>query len=539
MSTLAPTNILDKGDGRLGDKLWRLNHLYKIKNIDKQLIKFNMNRAQQKFHEEKHTRNIILKSRKLGFTTYFSVDALDDCLYKRNTDALMLSYDIPSQLDIFDDKVKLAWENFHEDLQGLYSLDAERANKLKWNWGDKSATSLTVRLHGRSGTYHKLHISEFGKICKTDPSAAKEIVSGTIQAVPLSGEVNIESTAEGDYGRFFDMFMEAHKRGAPRTPVDFKAFFFNWTYDDGELEKIVPFTEESLAEMEDGKYFLDYRVQHALSLKEITYYYYKWLTLGRDYKLLHREYPTTVEEAFEAAGDKFFDEASVDFLQTEDSKETTGNWKWYADYKPGHRYAMGVDPSEGIGQANATCVVWDFDWKDKQGVPKPRVVGVYADDRTKPDELAHVAKAGAVRFGNCLIAVERNNHGHTTLAILKGIYYNIYKERRTGEDQEKETEKLGWHSNSGTKGPILHELRGALIEKSVLIPDADLKGELGSFPSEEVTTFTKDEDGKHWDRVMAAAIGFYMKKFASHMGSIILSGDGGAFDKFGMFNSLD
>lgn len=520
-----------QGDPRLRDKLWRLNHLYKIKSISKDVVKFKLNRAQADFHSRKTKRNIILKSRKLGFTTYFAVDGLDDCLFVPNTDALMLSYDIPSQVDIFDEKVVFAWDNFNEELKELYTLDAERANKLKFNWGDKSTTSITVRLSGRSGTYSKLHISEFGKISKIDPSSAKEIVSGTIQAVPLSGEVNIESTAEGDYGEFYEMFMEAWKRGPAKTPVDFTAFFYNWTYDDQELSKIIPLPEDELP-----KEFREYRQEHALSLTEITYYYYKWLTLNRDWKLLRREYPTTVDEAFEAAGDKFFDEPSVVALKTRPGT-MVGNWIYYADYKPGHRYAMAVDPSEGIGRDNAVCVVWDFDARDENGYVKPSIVAIYVDNHTTPDALAHVAKDCAVRYGNCLIAVERNNHGHTTLAILKSIYYNLYKERKTDGGSDVETDRLGWHTNSASKPKMLYDLRTAILEKTIEIPDEFLKTELRSYPAEEVSNVKRDEDDTHWDRVVAAAIGFQMKDFASKSGLIIVPGEDD-FNKFDLFNNV-
>ncbi len=534
MPKLQNKNIhIDEGDKRLSDKGWRLNHLYKIKSINKEVIPFRLNRAQAHFKANKHNRNIILKSRKLGFTTYFAIDGLDETLFVKNTDALMLSYDIPSQLDIFDDKIVMAWENLHDELKELYTLDAERANKLKFNWGgdskgNKTTSSITVRLHGRSGTFSRLHISEFGKICKVDPAAAKEIISGTIQAVPLEGEVNIESTAEGDYGDFHDMFMEAYKRGDPKTPVDFKAHFYNWQYDDAELSKIVPMDPDDMP-----KEFAAYKKEHSLSDREITYYYYKWLTLARDWKALRREYPTTVEEAFEGSGERFFDEDSVRGLEARDGA-ATGHAIYYADYRPGHRYAAAVDPSEGIGQDNAVVAIWDFDAKDKDGHPRPEVVAMYVDDRTKPDDLAYVAKDMATRYGNCIIAVERNNHGHTTLAILKGIYYNIYKEKKTGQSHDADTERLGWHSNSATKGVMLYGLRTALLERSVSIPDIAAQRELLTYPAEEVTNFSKDDGGKHWDRVSAIAIGYQMKQFAS-VNKLITASSDEDFDPFKVF----
>ena len=39
----------------------------------------------------------------------------------------------------------------------------------------------------RSGTIHRLHISEFGKICAKVPEKAAEVMTGSIPAVPASG----------------------------------------------------------------------------------------------------------------------------------------------------------------------------------------------------------------------------------------------------------------------------------------------------------------------------------------------------------------
>ena len=61
----------------------------------------------------------------------------------------------------------------------------------------------------RSGTIHRLHISEFGKICAKYPDKAKEVITGSIPAVPKSGILIIESTAEGRDGEFYDITMRA------------------------------------------------------------------------------------------------------------------------------------------------------------------------------------------------------------------------------------------------------------------------------------------------------------------------------------------
>lgn len=514
-------------DNRIQDKLWRLNHLYRIRNKQGEMVTFRLNRAQEHFHQNKHNRNIILKSRQLGFTTYEAIDALDDALFVPGTDILMRSYDEISQKDIFDSKITYAWNNFPEELKELYVLEADRANKIKFNWGDGTTSSVTVRLHGRGGTYTRLHVSEFAKICKNSDKDADEVITGDIPAIPIDGgRVDIESTAEEDRGDFHDMFWEAWNHGEPTLPVQYKAHFYNWQWDDAELSKIIPEDPKTLP-----KDFQEYQKKHNLTDIEITYYYYRWLSVNKSWARLHREYPTTPEEAFEAAGDKFFDQEALEAMKVRPPKEVIGNWRYYADYKPNHRYALAADASDGIGKDNASIVVIDFDAKDENDYTKPEVVAIYENDKIAPDLFAHVVKSAGVMFGNCIAAPERNYPGNTTIAILKDIYYNIFKEVKKDRMDDIETDKLGWHTNMASKPRALVALNSAFVEKSLNVPDEKLLRSLKTYLREDLTN-TKDEEGKHWDSVIALSICWQMQMYAGVAGGIKIQEDGEPFDKF-------
>ncbi len=406
----------------------------------------------------------------------------------------------------------LAWENFPQDLKDKISVETSRATQFKIGFGkDREGgehfSSVLVRTKGRSGTFNRVHVSEFAKICKQEPSKAREIISGTIQAVPLGGRVDIESTAEGDIGDFHDMFWEAWERGEPQRPVDYKAHFYNWRYDDDELEGIIP-------ELDLPSEFKDYKREHSLTNREITYYYYKWLSLNRNWSLLRQEYPTTPEEAFVSSGDKFFD---VDFLKKlrRENPKKVGEWRYYAEYKPGHRYALGADVGEGIGKHGSAVVIVDFDWKIDIGavsVTKPKVVADYWSNHIAADQFAYEIKNGGTKYGNCLAAVERNNHGHATLSTLKGIYNNIYVEIKPEFKEDRHTERLGWHTNAATKPKMMHELRTAFNEELLLVPSRELQRELWTYPKPDlgVTKFHQDDE-HHWDRVIALAIAWQMR----------------------------
>ena len=73
------------------------------------------------------------------------------------------------------------------------SATNDRAGELAFSNG----SSYRVSTGFRSGTYQRLLISEFGKICAKSPDVAKEIVTGSLNTVSADQIIAIESTAEG------------------------------------------------------------------------------------------------------------------------------------------------------------------------------------------------------------------------------------------------------------------------------------------------------------------------------------------------------
>lgn len=288
-----PEGIIPK----LRDPLWRLQNAYYIRDKQAKLVKFTLNKAQAHYRENRAKRNIILKSRQLGFTTFGIMDMLDSVLFNKNYDAIFIAQDLDTAKDIFDNKVALAWANFFPKFRSLYTMDMDSARKLKVSYRDEEnarlfASSMTVDSTGRAGTFSQLHVTEFAKIAMEFPERAKEIISGSIPTIPGSGKVLIESTSQGSKGMFHDMFMEAYNRGEVEHNLQFKAHFYNWQWDS-EIETIIP--------MEVPVEFQEYAKKHNLNPREITYYYQKWQSLNQDWDETNKEFPTTVEEAFNAA----------------------------------------------------------------------------------------------------------------------------------------------------------------------------------------------------------------------------------------------
>lgn len=297
LETLSHNDLADA----LTYKWFRLNTLYHIKNKQGKKTLFTPNLEQETFYTNMHGRDIILKVRQLGMTTFKMISDLDDCLFNVNFSAGCICHNMDSAKDIFRNKIKFAYENISESQISLLAeigfnlpkATSDRGNAYVFDNG----SSIKVGTSYRGDTLQSLHVSEFGKICKKYPDKATEIVTGAFEAVPADGGVlTIESTAEGREGYFYDYCEESRKSsemGKHLNLLDFKFHFFSWIdRDEYAIEGDYP---ESL-----DKYFNELESKYNIELtdNQKAWYAAKKKVLGEDMK---REYPTLPKEAFEIA----------------------------------------------------------------------------------------------------------------------------------------------------------------------------------------------------------------------------------------------
>ena len=502
----------------LGDKEWRVEHLYSI--VDKNLHKvvFKKNKAQRDFDQNKHTRNIILKSRRLGFTTFEAIDNLDDTLFTRNFSSLFMAHTQNDAIEIFDKKVDAAWKNFDPELAKLWRVDNSASNKLKFDLGNNNFSSILVSNSGRSGTNNRVHCSEYAKLCIKFPSKADEFITGTIPSVPPEGRIDIEGTAEGVAGNFYDMFWEAWNRGRGPMQLEFKAHFYNWQWDEEEINKIVNYIPTS--EMEQGSKFAEYQKAHNLTDQEITYYYEKWLSLKKDWEMLHQEFPTTPEESFVASGNTFFNKERITYLSTDAPKKIEVDkfslpeklLKYYIDgtlsiyEKPQElgSYVIGGDVAEGKGQDSSSCVCIN------NKTLKP--AAEFDSNKIRPDEYAEFLNALGRYYNTAYLAVESNSGLWVLTELLETYQYsNLYWREAIDDVSHTVNKRLGYNTGTGSQG------------RKVMLDNLQVQVNLyeGIWTSkflQECLVFVKDEmgrpeamEGKHDDMVIAYGICHYVR----------------------------
>lgn len=281
----------------LSDQTWRLNNLYNIIDEAGQKVIFKLNPAQQQLYEQMHTQNLILKARQLGFTTFIDVFLLDCCLFGQNVEAGIIAHNREDASKIFRRKIQFPYENLNLSIKEHISTVTQSKSEMEFSNG----SVLSVGTSMRSGTLTYLHVSEFGKICAKFPEKAREIVSGSFEAIHTetgAAKLFIESTAEGNTGYFHDYCKEAQdmqRAGKALTNMDFKFHFFPWWQDSrNALPEPVPILQPML------KYFekLETEIKQTLTDQQKWWYVKKHNRLGDDLK---REHPATPEEAFEQA----------------------------------------------------------------------------------------------------------------------------------------------------------------------------------------------------------------------------------------------
>lgn len=192
------------------------------------ILPFKPNRAQKRFIKRLWHRNLILKARQLGFTTLIAIMWLDHALWNADQRCGIIAQDRDAAKVIFRDKVKFAYQNLPIEIRDRFPLSADNADELLFAHNN---SSIRVATSMRSGTIHRLHISEFGKICAKYPDKAQEVMTGSIPAVPTNGILVIESTAEGREGEFFTMTQIAERKHASKvrlTPKDYRFHFYAW-----------------------------------------------------------------------------------------------------------------------------------------------------------------------------------------------------------------------------------------------------------------------------------------------------------------------
>lgn len=474
----------------LSDVWWRLNNLYKIVNEDGELVTFRMRPAQRELFKNMHYRNIILKARQLGFSTGIDIYLLDQALFNKNLSCGIIAQDLPAAGEIFSTKISVPFDNLPPWLRATFQINTRREGANGGHIEFAHGSKIRVSTSFRSGTVQRLHISEHGKICAKYPAKAKEVRTGTLNAIKDGCIVFIESTAEGVGGDFHTMSTRAMDLGQlnlPLTSQDYKFHFFAW-WQDPKYQTSVPTGGLRLSKYHQ-EYFAAVEQTMGITLldEQKQWYIRKEIEQQEEMK---QEFPSTPSEAFLTSGRRVF--AAINVMQAEgqckspllvyDIEPVTGKRTKVQALRAGNAeelqrtllnhllvwelpdpdedYAIGGDVAEGLENRDRSS----FDVVKKSTGEQVAHWFGYLDAELFAQLIAHVGRWYNMAF----IGPERNNHGHAVIQKLREVYphRSIYSEQYLDRDHDDETPKLGWLTTAQSKPVIIEGLKSLLRENA-------------------------------------------------------------------------
>lgn len=215
-----------------------------------------------------------------------------------------------------------------------------------------------------------------------------------------------------------------------------------------------------------------------------------------------------------ASKDILFDRATLDKMVTIEPVRVIGDLKIFKPYNASHRYGSGNDVSGGVNLDSSTEVFIDFSTIPAQ------VVATFASNTIKPDTFGDQIQKDSDKYGGCIVGIEKNNHGHATIARAKQLEVNMYY-TRPKEDVKKEHDtdpkEYGWHTNALTKPKMFFDFLKAVEDGLVELNDAALKAEAMSYTRNDLIDDEKDPrlTTRHFDLLVAACIAWQMKDHAT------------------------
>lgn len=268
--------------------------------------RFRPNTAQRMFLQRLWTRNLILKARQLGFSTLIEILGTDHALNIADQNVSIIAHTENDAIKLFR-KVSFAYDNLPAQIRD--AMPTRYRTNSSFIFAHNNST-IEASVSARGGTVHFLHISEFGKVAAKFPEKAREITTGSIQAVPQgrAGIICIESTAEGHAGQFYTMSERAKRNAEEKkklTHQEYRFHFFPWWQ-----EPAYTLSREDAANisMKASEHAYFDQIEGSQGIK-LTLGQRAWYVAKRDTEfdaepdMMWREYPSTPEEAWQASNE--------------------------------------------------------------------------------------------------------------------------------------------------------------------------------------------------------------------------------------------
>lgn len=475
------------------------------------VVPFKLNPVQLRLTETKRRikaqgkpqRFLILKSRRQGVTTYEQAMAFHGVATRPNYQAVTLAHDDKSTEKIF----RIA-NLFYDTLDPNYKPKRLAAsNKRDLNFPAlRSLYSIGTagsRGVGRGDTLNKVHWSETAWSPGTKEDQRRTL-AGLTEATS-AGEVTLETTPNGVGDLFHEKFVEAMHGRNEWTPLFFPWFAdptYRLTLTESEAVSIMKrLTEEETKLV----------AKHGLDASQIAW---RRIQIEELKNLFQQEYPEDWETCFLVSGQSFFDKGSINALFLECGEPVNaredGTFIQWATPVQGRRYVCGADVAEGLKDGNRSVMgVLEVESGEQVAVVR---------GKWPPEEFARLCAEVAYAYNGALLAVERNNHGHSCLNTLaNSIQYRELYYHKEYDATGKGLPALGWPTSPKTRPILLDDLREAVEGRFMAVRDRVLLEECRTFGPNERGRY-EALNGAYDDSLFAWGIAWQVRKLSVKQG---------------------
>lgn len=426
--------------------------------------------AQKEFEKNRCKKDIVLKPRRIGFTTLELARDLFFALTNPGSTVMIVAQEFSLSKKAIQDI-----KNFIEYIQEIEKkIGYELIPKLKTSNVKEIIFEDNTRIIGeqaknqegsadRTGRgigIKRLHCTEVAFWSYPDLTMKSLMI-----AAKSAEEIVIESTANGANGYFYKQYMKIKEGEIP----GWRSHFFPWY-----MHKAYKVEGNSTDMMKESDYRL--RDEYEVLLKETIGI--NWLQLlwwrqqiaETDLKSVLQEFPIDEASCFQVSDSTFLTQEDILSLYqnvTEPIKmepvihgtSLMNIWKEPLDTKT---YVIGSDASYGRGQDYSACYVVELD--------SGEICASYSNNNISPTEFADILIQIGNMYNEALIAVEIQGPGQAVISSLQAkSYNNLYK----SEDKEYH----GWNTTANKRIELFNLLQKIIKQQDPKMVDISLCGQ--------------------------------------------------------------
>jgi len=446
---------------KLKDPKFYIENFCKIKGKTPGLIPLKLNEAQKDLYNtmRKFHRVIILKARQIGFSTAVTAFFYHMTITTPGTNTALIGYNSDLTAELLD-KVKTFYKTTPAEMRPTIKYNSKY--EISFPAIDSKILVLpSTENVGRGYTINNCLVTELSAWDK-----AEEKMMVLEASVPIDGNMIIESTPRGQGNLYHRMWMSDNDYAK-------NEYGWWWIYSREEIEII-------RKRMNDERRFAqEYGLEFLASGRSVF-----------DAQMIkkQRENQWRVGEAWDYDG-------QTHFVTEEDGLRI------YKRPEPDGIYVVGVDVAEGVSGGDYSVAVI---WNRKTGEEVAMFRG-----HMPPDRFGEKLSKWGRTYNDAFMVVEINNHGLTTITVLKQLLYPslYFRQAKYDSMSEKSSDKIGWKTTRVTRPLLIDEFAQAIRDGVLTIHSKELLDEMTVFIYDDAGNM-QPQEGFHDDCIFAAGIGF-------------------------------